>query len=107
MKIDFRCVESINECFKFGKMKQVITQYTMNNGKKGTEIITDLGQGYKGIRTIEKDTFGNIEKVIDDFYGRKEIYTSAFPIYPKGIFQFSKDGFKMYFPDKTLKSFDI
>ena len=83
------------------------TDDTTKNGKKGTEIITDLGQGNKGIRTIERDCFGKPEKVIDECYGRQEIYTPESPIYPMGVFQTSKDGCKTYFPDKKLADFDI
>lgn len=106
MKINsIRCVNSIREQVNPRGLKQLITEYTTKDGKRGTEIITNLdAQGNKGIRTIERDIFDKVEKVTDDIYGRCEEYTRAFPIYNKGIFQSSKDGLKTYFPEKTLES---
>ena len=75
---DFRCVNLIYEQINPKGLKQFITEFSLKNGKTGTEIVTMLGSNCrKGIRTIERDCFGSPERVIDNVNGRIETYTPA------------------------------
>ena len=86
----FRCVNHIREQINPKGLKQIITEYNLKNGDKGTEIITNLdSQGNKGIRTISRDYFGKPTCVTDEVYGRKEVYIPA-PYPNTGIIQKSK-----------------
>ena len=76
--VEFRCVNAIQEQVNPKGLKQLITEFSYKNGKRGTEIVTKLdANGSVGIRTIERDCFGNPEKVIDNVYGRLETYVPA------------------------------
>ena len=105
MKVDFRCVNSITEKVNSRGLKQVITEFTTKTGRKGTEIVTNLDySGNKGIRTIDRNSSGKVELVVDDCYGRIEAYTSASPMYPKGVFQYRKNGTRTYIPHVSLEN---
>lgn len=70
-----RCIHSIQERTNSRGLKQRITEFSLKNGKQGTEIVTKLdAKGNKGIRTIERDCFGRPEKVTDDVYNRHDVY---------------------------------
>ena len=75
---EFRCVNSIREQITPKGLKQVITEFSLKGGNRGTEIVTTIdANGSKGIRTIERDCFGRPEKVVDNVYGRTETYIHA------------------------------
>ena len=100
--IEFRCINAIRQGTNLRGLHQVATEYTLKNGKRGTEIVTNLDvQGNKGVRDIQRNIYGEIEKVVDDTYRRHEEYVSA---YPNGIFQYTKDGKRSFFPNITLES---
>ena len=103
--IEFRCINAIRQGINLKGMKQEVIEYTLKNGKRGTEIVTNLDfQGNKGIRDIQRNIYGEIEKVVDDTYGRHEEYVSAYPYYSNSIFQYDKEGKRTLFRNVTLES---
>ena len=103
--VNIRCVNSISEQVNPRGLKQIITEYCTKDGARGTEIITKLdSKGNKGIRNIQRDTFGAPKEVLDEVYGRYEKYVSAYPAYTKGVFQYTKDGVKSYLPNVSMES---
>ena len=94
-KIEIRCLES-----SLTDGKRIINQFSKKNGKTETEIITKLNDGNKNIRTIFQDTMGNIEKVVDNVFGRTETYTQA-PNKP-GVIQ-TFDDIRIYFPQISIE----
>lgn len=79
--------------------KRTINEYVLKSGKYITEIITDLGQGQSGIREIYKNSSKatDIEKVVDNVFGRLEVF------YPSklGVIQ-EIDGVKLSFPNISI-----
>lgn len=99
---NYRCVNSIGEQVTPKGFKQLITEFSLKNGKRGTEIITTLDtKGNKGIRTIERDCFGYPEKVTDKVYGRVEVYVPA-PDSNIGVIQKVEGRPDVYFRNITM-----
>ena len=84
-------------------VEQLITEMTLKNGRKATEIVTELSDGNKGVRIIERDFLGCPEKVIDNVFGRKETYVPAYPEREKGVFQYTEDNIRSYFPNISFE----
>lgn len=83
---------------------QIINEFKTKTGL-GTEIITQLDkQGNNGIRTIERDALGVPQQVTDLVYGRVERYQRAYPERANGVFQFSADNIRTYFPNISFDS---
>ena len=80
---------------------QVINYCRVEN-KAMTEVITDLGNGVKGVRKIYYDIVGTPEKIVDRVADRCEIYTSGAPERPYGVIQ-EIEGIKSYLPNLTLE----
>ena len=82
------------------KGKHTVNEYMLKSGKYITEIITDLGQGQKGVREIYRNSqkANDVEKVVDQVFGRLEIF------YPGkiGVIQ-EIDGVKFSFPDISIE----
>ena len=80
-----------------------IINYCRIAGRRVTEVITDLGNGNKGVREIFYDRIGvNPERIVDRVAGRCEIYTSAAPERPYSVKQ-EIDGIISYLPNVTLE----
>lgn len=101
---ELRCVNTVREQISPKMFKQIITEYSLKNGHSGTEIITKLdSKGNKGVRNILKNAAGDVEKVVDDVYGRHEEYLSACPDYQKGVYMYTFDNVRAYLPNVSLE----
>ena len=80
-----------------------IINYCRIGSRRMTEVITDLGNGTKGVREIYYDIIGaNPERIVDKVADRLEIYTSGAPERPYDVIQEIK-GIKSYLPNLTLE----
>ena len=80
-----------------------IINYCKVGDRNMTEVITDLGNGVKGVRKIYYDAIGaNPEKIVDNVADRCEIYTSGAPERPYDVIQ-EINGIKNYLPNLTLE----
>ena len=95
-----RSVKSVYSKLNTQGLKQTVIEYNAHNGNHGTKIITELDKaGNKSIRDIERDNVGTPRRVIDELYGKKEIYVPAFSEHQQGVFLYSEDNVKTYFPN--------
>lgn len=80
-----------------------IINYCKVADRSMTEVITDLGDGVKGVRKIYYDIIGaNPEKIVDNVAGRCEVYTSAAPERTYGVIQ-EIEGIKNYLPNLSME----
>ena len=99
----FRCVEKFTRGMnpRTGLMQEIV-DYSCKNGKKGTEITTYLNKKgtKKIIKTIERDTFGNPEQVLEQTASKIEIYKPN--VSGRGIDKLYAGKVQCYYPEKTL-----
>lgn len=83
------------------KDKQTINEYVLKSGKYITEVISDLGNGQTGVREIYKSSpnIKDVEKVVDQVFGRLEIF------YPSkvGVIQ-EIEGVKFSVPNTSIET---
>ena len=80
-----------------------VINYCRIADRRVTEVITDLGNGAKGVRKIYYDIVGaNPERIVDNVADRCEIYTSATPERPFGVIQ-EINGIKNYLPNLSME----
>ena len=88
---------------KNAKGHSQIINYCKIADRAVTEVITDLGDGVQGVRKIYYDRIGaNPEKIVDNFAGKCEIYTSGAPERPYDVIK-EVEGIKSYLPNLTLE----
>lgn len=86
-------------------IEQFVSEFLMKDGRRATEIISKLDDaGNKAIRIIERDFIGYPEKVIDEVSGTKKVYVPAYPEREKGVFEYTEDNVKNYFPNISFES---
>lgn len=80
---------------------KTINEYMLKSGKYITEVITDLGKGQTSIREIYKNSSKalDIEKVVDQVFGRLEVF------YPSksGIIR-EIEGVRFSVPDGSIEN---
>lgn len=57
--------------------RKTINEYVSKAGKYITEEITDFGNGNNGVREIYRNSNKDIEKVVDRFFGKLEVFYPA------------------------------
>ena len=104
MSMQVRCVEGIRSRINSSGTMQKVIDYSLKNGQKQTEIITNLVPSGKKtkIATLEMDQFNNIEKITEKVTGEAP---KTYLKYPngKGIQMYVAGRPQCYYPTATLE----
>ena len=92
-------IKSMYAEMKSPGLKEVVTEYIARSGNHCTKIESIDGAGTKMERIIVRGAADQPTKVIDNIFGKKETYIPAFPDRPQGVFLYSEDNVKTYFPN--------
>ena len=102
---DIRCILSSYKTVSPRGVERTINEFRTKSGEYVTQIVTKLDNcGTEGIREIEKDFLGIPKQVVDNVFGRREVYVRAYPERPQGVFQYTEDNMRTYFPNISFES---